>query len=92
MTDARGMQTPARMLRVHAVHVIRQPGQSARSDGAGGEGVELAAGPFGLLQVKKTLAAAQMQEMRAATLAWLEDALGGDVLAAELVLLALVTR
>jgi hypothetical protein len=72
------LQESAEALRVHAMVVRRVP--------------NMAGSPYDGLLLKRSLEGDLFAAMRAATIEWLAQTLGGDSLAAELLLLQLVSR
>ena len=66
------------MLRVHGMHVRRA--------------ANMTDSVYADVRIKKTLGGNLLDEMRSATIQWLAAPLRGDTLAAELLLLQLVTR
>lgn len=78
LTPARNVQGPAALLRVHAVQVDRLP--------------NLGGSPFDGMHIKTSMSAEAMAPLRAECIRWLAVPLGGDALAAELLLLQLLSR
>jgi hypothetical protein len=76
--DGCHLQAGHAVLRVHAMHVRRA--------------TNMAGSPYEAVRIKTTLVGGLLREMRAAAVAWLAAPLAGNALAAELLLLQLITR